>query len=135
VLAFLAERDTLRHIDVLSRVSGGSIVGASYWLALRARLEKADDQADQPVKSPDYVDLVRKLIETFQKSVNGNLRRQVQPSIFGLAWGLLNGMKGAMDPEKTGHAVERLFYQPGWKAARRSTCTTSRSLLPITHLN
>ena len=32
VLARLAELDVLRHVDVLSCVSGGSIVGACYWL-------------------------------------------------------------------------------------------------------
>ena len=37
VLARLAELDVLRHVDVLSCVSGGSIVGACYWLMLRAR--------------------------------------------------------------------------------------------------
>ena len=35
VLARLAELDVLRHLDVLSCVSGGSIVGACYWLMLR----------------------------------------------------------------------------------------------------
>ena len=38
VLARLAELDVLRHVDVLSCVSGGSIVGACYWLMLRNRL-------------------------------------------------------------------------------------------------
>ena len=38
VLAQLAELDVLRHVEVLSCVSGGSIVGACYWLALRNRL-------------------------------------------------------------------------------------------------
>src|SRR5262249_46940307 len=41
VLARLAELDVLRHVDVLSCVSGGSIVGACYWLALRKRLIEA----------------------------------------------------------------------------------------------
>jgi hypothetical protein len=39
VLARLAELDLLRHVDVLSCVSGGSIVGAC-WLMLRNRLLK-----------------------------------------------------------------------------------------------
>src|SRR6185436_1352660 len=38
VLARLAEVNVLRHVDVLSCVSGGSIVGACYWLAVRERL-------------------------------------------------------------------------------------------------
>ena len=38
VLARLAELNVLRHVEVLSCVSGGSIVGACYWLALRKRL-------------------------------------------------------------------------------------------------
>jgi len=35
VLARLAELDFLRHVEVLSCVSGGSIVGAQYYLELR----------------------------------------------------------------------------------------------------
>jgi predicted patatin/cPLA2 family phospholipase len=38
VLARLAELDTLRHIEVLSCVSGGSIVGACYWLVAMTTL-------------------------------------------------------------------------------------------------
>ncbi|HEV7921025.1 MAG TPA: tetratricopeptide repeat-containing protein, partial [Thermoanaerobaculia bacterium] len=39
VLARLAELDVLRHVEVLSCVSGGSIIGAFYYLALKNRLE------------------------------------------------------------------------------------------------
>ena len=42
VLARLAEADVLRHVDVLSTVSGGSIVGAHYYLLLRDLLETRD---------------------------------------------------------------------------------------------
>lgn len=110
VLAFLAERNVLRNIDVLSCVSGGSIVGASYWLALRARLRDP-----RPMKHCDYLLLVRDLIRNFQDSVAGNLRRQVQPSIIRVIWGFLIGMKGMMDSEKTARALERLFYLPKWQ--------------------
>jgi predicted acylesterase/phospholipase RssA len=109
VLAFLAERNVLRNIEVLSCVSGGSIVGASYWLALRDRLLK-----QPPMTHDDYLVLVRDLIAHFQDSVAGNLRAQVQPSIFRAIRGLLTGMKGLMDPEKTAQALERLFYLPRW---------------------
>ncbi len=46
VLARLAELDVLRHVDVLSCVSGGSIVGACYWMMLRNRL--AQGRAHDP---------------------------------------------------------------------------------------
>jgi predicted acylesterase/phospholipase RssA len=110
VLAFLAERNILRNIDVLSCVSGGSIVGASYWLALRARLKNPPEMTHD-----DYLLLVRDLIRNFQDSVAGNLRQQVQPSIVRAIWGFLTGTKGAMDPEKTARALERLFYSPKWQ--------------------
>ncbi|OSI68672.1 hypothetical protein BSZ22_20670 [Bradyrhizobium canariense] len=110
VLALLAERNVLRTVEVLSCVSGGSIIGASYWLALRSRLEDP-----RPMTHEDYLLLVRELIRNFQNSVAGNLRGQVQPSILGAAWGFLTGMKGAMDPEKTARALELLFYLPKWK--------------------
>ena len=39
VLARLAELDVLRHVEVLSCVSGGSIIGGYYYLELRHLLE------------------------------------------------------------------------------------------------
>jgi predicted acylesterase/phospholipase RssA len=110
VLAFLAERNVLRNIEVLSCVSGGSIVGASYWLALRARLLDP-----RPMTHDDYLVLMRDLIRNFQDSVAGNLRREVAPSILRVIWGFLTGMKGVMDPEKTAPVLERLFYLPKWQ--------------------
>ena len=38
VLAALAERDMLRHVEVLSCVSGGSILGTYYYLLLRKKI-------------------------------------------------------------------------------------------------
>ena len=43
VLARLAELDLLRHVEVLSCVSGGSILGALYYLELRQRLQTNPD--------------------------------------------------------------------------------------------
>jgi predicted acylesterase/phospholipase RssA len=43
VLAGLAELDLLRHVEVLSCVSGGSILGALYYLELRQRLQTKPD--------------------------------------------------------------------------------------------
>jgi predicted acylesterase/phospholipase RssA len=114
VLAFLAERNVLRNVDVLSCVSGGSIVGASYWLALRKRLK---DKTLPPMTHDDYLLLVRNLIRNFQDSVAANLRRQVQPSIVRAIWGFLTGMKGVMDPEKTAGVLERLFYLPNFQGS------------------
>jgi hypothetical protein len=127
VLAFLAERNILRHVGVLSCVSGGSIVGACYWLALRARL-----QDPRPVVHDDYLLLVRDLIRDFETAVAGNLRGQVQPSVLGMIWGFLRGAKGAMDPETTARALERLFYLPRWQVAVRSICTIWCSRRPTT---
>ena len=64
VLARLAELNVLRHLDVLSCVSGGSIVGACYWLALRRRLL---DRC--PLDREAYVELVHGLIDHFERAV------------------------------------------------------------------
>jgi len=108
VLAYLAELDILRHVEVLSCVSGGSIIGACYWLALRQRLLQ-----DSPITREDYVALVRSLIEHFEKAVAIDVRRQVQPSkaaaIFRV---LVRKQQGVMDPEETAKALEEYFYRP-----------------------
>jgi predicted acylesterase/phospholipase RssA len=108
VLARLAELNVLRHIDVLSCVSGGSIVGACYWLALRRRLLQPC-----PLTHQDYITLVQDLTTRFLHGVEGNLRGAVQPPIRKVIWKLFaNDVKGALDPERTAQALDELFYQP-----------------------
>lgn len=69
VLARLAESDVLRHIEVLSAVSGGSMVGAAYYLRLRELLGTDGEPG------PDrYVALVEALIDDFRLGTNANLR-------------------------------------------------------------
>jgi predicted acylesterase/phospholipase RssA len=69
VLARLAEADVLRHVDVLSTVSGGSIVGAHYYLLLRDLLEKTANPSCK-----EYVKLVQDLEKQFSSGVRKNLR-------------------------------------------------------------
>lgn len=70
VLARLAELDALRHVEVLSCVSGGSIVGAWYYLALKKLLEAKGDAATRD----DYVALVADLEREFFEGVKCNVR-------------------------------------------------------------
>jgi len=107
VLARLAELDVLRNVEVLSCVSGGSIVGACYWLALRKQLENTETAGQV-----DYIELVRFLIDHFERAVAADLRDQVQLSTLRTVWQMLRGAKGAMDPQKTASALEKHFYRP-----------------------
>ncbi len=78
VLASMAERDLLRHVEVLSCVSGGSIVGAHYYLQLREMLETedVDSYSDEQLRKR-YVELVRKVAQDFLAGVQTNIRMQV----------------------------------------------------------
>jgi len=108
VLARLAELDVLRHVDVLSCVSGGSIVGACYWLALRERLLDPS-----PLGGEAYVDIVRGLITRFSDAVALDLRGGVQPSKTAIALGVIfRDKKGALDPEAVADVLEENFYRP-----------------------
>ena len=121
VLAFLAERDVLRHIDVLSCVSGGSIVGACYWLALRKRLI---EQA--PLTRFVYPDG-----QGPDRALSGGrrFRSSAQHSAFGVAVAyrvLVKGQQGALDPEEVAVALERDFYRPLMPGRAHFTCTNLR---------
>jgi predicted acylesterase/phospholipase RssA len=107
VLARLAELDVLRHVEVLSCVSGGSIVGTCYWLALRDRISKPSRMT-----RADYVVLVRELIRHFLDAVATDLRGSVQPSKRRVLWRFVSGEKGALDPERTALALEENFFRP-----------------------
>ncbi len=106
VLASLAESDELRHVQVISTVSGGSIIGAFYFLKLKFLFEtKHDDEIDKD----DYIQIVREIESEFLTGVQQNLRMQIF-SDFPSNWRMLT------DPHysrthRLGELYEKHFYQ------------------------
>ena len=74
VLARLAELDMLRNVEVLSCVSGGSIIGAHYYLELKNLLEEKED-AD--IDKGEYIQIVKRISGTFLDGVKTNIRMRV----------------------------------------------------------
>lgn len=74
VLAWLAECDLLRHVEVISCVSGGSLLGAAYQLELRKLYA---DKPDHQITPQDFADLVARIAESFPQAVRLNLRTRV----------------------------------------------------------
>ncbi|EIC29054.1 patatin-like phospholipase family protein [Methylomicrobium album] len=71
VLAQMAEQGLLRDVEVISAVSGGSIIAALYYLHAKKLLEsKPDDE----VKDQDYIDLVKRIETDFKKATDRNIR-------------------------------------------------------------
>jgi len=78
VLARLAELDMLRHVEVLSCVSGGSVIGAHYYLEVRKLLE---EKADAEITRADYVEMVERIARDFLAGVQRNVRTRVAASL------------------------------------------------------
>lgn len=95
VLAALAELDLLRHIEVLSCVSGGSILGAHYYLELKHLLET---KADADIARADYIAIVQRLETAFLEGVQKNIRMRV-------VGGLITNL--------------RMIFQPGYSRTLR----------------
>ena len=74
VMARLAEVDALRGVEVISSVSGGSIVAAHYYLELQRLLQT---KADGAITREDYIDLVLRVQERFLAGVQLNIRMRV----------------------------------------------------------
>jgi predicted acylesterase/phospholipase RssA len=73
VLAKLAELDLLRHLSVISTVSGGSIIGAFYYLKVKQLLEGRREDGLTPSRDA-YIRLMRELESEFLYAVQRNLR-------------------------------------------------------------
>ena len=71
VLAKMAEFDLLRHVEVISCVSGGSIIGAYYYLKLLYLLEQ---KKDQDITKEDYIQIVRDIENDFLAAVRNDVR-------------------------------------------------------------
>ena len=70
-IGVLAKLDVLRHLDVLSCVSGGSIIGAHYYLELKNLLQS---KSEREIRRQDYIDLVEKVQRDFPAGVECNIR-------------------------------------------------------------
>ncbi|MDR3619647.1 MAG: patatin-like phospholipase family protein [Paludisphaera borealis] len=78
VLARLAELDVLRHIEVLSCVSGGSIIGAYYYLEVRKLFK---EKAPKDIIRQDYLDIVERIAREFLAGVQTNVRMRMAGSL------------------------------------------------------
>lgn len=79
VLARLAECDVLRSVETLSTVSGGSILGAHYYLELRQLLQ---EKPDAELTREDYIALVRRLMDASFAGIQKNLRVRVLTNLW-----------------------------------------------------
>lgn len=78
VLAKLAEWDVLRDVEALSCVSGGSIIGAHYYLEVQKLLQT---KPDGDITREDYIKIVTRLEREFLAGVKRNLRTRVAASL------------------------------------------------------
>jgi predicted acylesterase/phospholipase RssA len=78
VLAKLAEMDVLRSVEVLSCVSGGSIIGAHYYLEVRNLLQT---KGDGEITREDYIQLVQRIERDFLDGVQSNFRTRVAAEV------------------------------------------------------
>jgi NTE family protein len=109
VLAKLAELGLLRRIEVISTVSGGSIVGALYYLHVKNLLE---DKSDGEITDDDYVRLVRNVEREYREAAATNIR--------GSGWAnLLQNFKMVKPTysrtDRVGELYEQRFYAGAWR--------------------
>ncbi len=106
VLASLAEHDKLRNIEVISCVSGGSIIGAFYHLKLRKLLEEKEDAA---IVREDYITIVKEIEDEFLKGVQKNLRMRIFSNLFKNFKMLRNDYSRS---HRLGELYEKHLYSP-----------------------
>lgn len=121
VLARLAEIDALRHVEVLSTVSGGSVVGVHYYLELKRVLESV---ADGDITREDYIRIVRRVQRRFLKGVQKNLRMRILGN-------LKEGWRMAVEPGYTrSHRIGELYEKELYARVQDGTETGAPRTLP-----
>lgn len=104
LLARMAELDKLRGIEVISTVSGGSIIGALYYLHIKKLLES---KPDKEIKADDYLHIVHKLEKEFLQGVEKNLRMRM----FVNPWKVLKMTRSKYSrSDRIAELYEKYFY-------------------------
>lgn len=110
VLAQLARHGLLRHVDVISTVSGGSIAGALYYLHVKDLLES---KADATVTDDDYETIVRRMVQTFATGVARNVRALTYSK---LRRNFLMAKVDYSRSDRIGEIYNEVFFAPAWDA-------------------
>lgn len=97
VLRRLAELDLLRRVEVLSTVSGGSIIGALYVMLLKDRLEK-----QATLEREDYIKLIDELDDLLTTGIGKDLRTRLLLNPLGVLRIMLTG-------DSLGNRMARLY--------------------------
>jgi len=130
VLAKMAELGMLKHVEVISTVSGGSIVGAAYYLLLKELLESKPDQAtadEAGLDDSDYITLVEKLESHFLNAVQKNLRmRTFANPVKNMRMSLPNYSRS----DAIGELYEKHIYRPLIKAGDQSIAMSDLLIIP-----
>jgi NTE family protein len=112
VLARLAELGILPKVEVISTVSGGSIVGALYYLHVKNLLE---EKPDADIDHADYVELVQRLEHDFLQAVGKNVRSRAFANI---AKNFAMARPSYSRSDRIGDLFDRYFYKPAWRGDR-----------------
>jgi NTE family protein len=113
VLACLADLSLLKSVRYLSTVSGGSIVGAAYYLKVKQLLEGTRKDGLKP-SDQAYQQIVRELIDLFLTGVQKNIRMRT----------FLNPLKNVRmllrddysRSDRIGELYTKYFYKPTWES-------------------
>lgn len=118
VLRRMAELDLLRYVEVLSTVSGGSIIGALYVLMLKQQLDRRPK-----LSRGEYVELIKELERTFVCGVQKDLRTRLFMNPLGMLSVLLShdGLSRRM-----GRIYQRYLYSSAVDAVRQQDPTLPR---------
>jgi NTE family protein len=110
VLARLAELDLLRQVEVLSCVSGGSIIGALYYLYLKRELDAHGD-----IPSERLIELVDEMERHFLSVIQTNLRWQ---TFSNLRANLEMARADYSRTDRLGDVLDERLYRPVWNGDR-----------------
>jgi predicted acylesterase/phospholipase RssA len=103
VMRRLAEMDVLRYVEVLSTVSGGSIIGALYILMLKKQLDTKPS-----LTRDEYVTLVKDLEKDFVAGVQNDLRTRLLMNPLGML-GVLTSYDSLSN--RMGRIYDRYIYK------------------------
>lgn len=107
VLASLAEKNKLKDIEVISCVSGGSIIGAFYYLKIKQLYES---KADEDIAQDDYLRIVKEIETEFLNAVQKNIRMLLLTS-FSKNLKMWKGSSYSRS-NRLGELYEEYFYKP-----------------------